>query len=220
MLLLSIVLLWLAPWVHGLVRRDPRVQKWTHNALIVLVVLLVLGVILPESIRAVGWVAVLLVAAGTLLPSLLERVWHRSAEAVHWFPVLIGLVGLALHASLDGAAFVDPDHAGHTHMHALPVAVVVHRFFEGLFVWLFLRPKFGVKLAAGALAMISAFSLLGYWAGDHYFHQLEGATAFGYFQALVAGSLLHLVMDPHDHDGAHGHDRHDHHDHDHHGHAH
>lgn len=191
-----------------MVKRDARVAKWTHNILIVLVVFLVLGIILPESIRAVGWAAILLVAAGTLLPSVLERVWHRSAQAVHWFPVAIGLVGLALHASLDGAAFVDPDHAGHTHMHALPIAVVVHRFFEGLFVWLFLRPKFGVKLAAGALAMISAFSVVGYWAGDHYFHQLEGAPLFGFFQALVAGSLLHLVMDPHD---DHGHDHEDHH---------
>lgn len=208
LLLVSIAVLWLAPWLHRLIGRSPTAARWTQRGLVVLVMVLVLGTILPDSIRLVGWWAILLVAVGTLVPSLIERAWHRLAAQVHWIPLVVGIVGLALHASLDGAAFVDPDaHRGHDHLHALPIAVVVHRFFEGLFLWLFLRPRMGVRVALGGLTLISLFSVLGYWAGDFYFHSLEQATAFGVFQAIVAGSLLHLVMDPHDpgqlHDHAH-----------------
>lgn len=213
LLLVSIAMLWISPWLYGLIQNYPTILRWTQRALVVLISLLVLVVILPESIRLVGWGAVFVVALGMLLPSLVERVWHKLAVTVHWVPLAIGLFGLALHASLDGAAFVDPEHHSHTHMHALPVAVVVHRFFEGLFIWLFLRPRFGWKISATALGLISTFSLFGYWAGDFYFHSIEEAAPFGLFQALVGGSLLHLVIDQHDpgsealaHEHGHSHD--------------
>lgn len=214
LLLLSIAVLWTAPWIYGQIRRRERVQHLAQRAMVVLICGLVLLSILPESIRLVGWGAVLLVVVGMALPSLVERLWHKLAVTVHWVPLAIGLFGLALHASLDGAAFVDPEHHGHTHLHALPVAVVFHRFFEGLFIWLFLRPRFGTKVAASALGLISVFSLIGYFAGDYYFHSLEDAAPFGFFQALVAGSLLHLLIDQHDpgSEALHGHG----HDHDHH----
>lgn len=198
LLLVSIAMLWVSPWIYGLIKKHPTLQRWTQRFLVVLISLLVLVGILPEAVQSAGWVAVLVVALGMLLPSLIERAWHRLALTVHWVPLFIGLFGLALHASLDGAAFVAPEQSGHQHFHALPVAVVMHRFFEGLFIWLFLRPRFGVKVSATALGLISGFSLLGYWAGDLYFHSMENAAPFGLFQALVGGSLLHLVIDQHD----------------------
>jgi hypothetical protein len=106
----------------------------------------------------------------------------------------------------------------------------VHRFFEGLFVWWTLR-RFSVRVAVGGLAFISVISLLAYFAGDLFFHEMEDALPYGIFQALVAGSLLHLVFDrhgPHDHHGPHsahnhghahhGHTNDHHHGHDHHSH--
>lgn len=222
LLLLSLAVLWTAPWIYHVVRRYARLHKWFDGVLLAGTAGIVLLDILPDSYIAVGWTSLLVAALGLALPSLVERAWHRLAHQVHWFPFVLGTIGLAAHAAIDGAAFVEPEDLGHgmtahQHFHALPLAVLVHRFFEGLFLWWFLRPRIGLKGAAAVLAFSASCSVVGYWLGDRFFHALEGAAAFAYFQALVGGSLLHLVIDRHDpheahqhHHHGHGHDHHDH----------
>jgi len=233
LLSLSIAVLWASPWIYHLLRPHARLHRVVETALLLALASLVLFSTLPDSWRVVGPWSLLLAGIGLLLPSILERAFGQLAERVHWFPLVLGTMGLALHASLDGAAFVDAGDATHLHhhQHALPYAVLVHRFFEGLFVWWTLR-RFSVRVAVGGLAFISVISLLAYFAGDLFFHEMEDALPYGIFQALVAGSLLHLVFDrhgPHDHahehpDHGHSHDHHQgadhHHSHEHdHGHG-
>ena len=223
LLSLSIAVLWASPWIYHLLRPHARLHRVVETALLLALASLVLFSTLPDSWRVVGPWSLLLAGIGLLLPSILERTFGQLAERVHWFPLVLGTLGLALHASLDGAAFVDAGHETHLHHHehALPYAVLVHRFFEGLFVWWTLR-RFSVRAAVGGLAFISVISLLAYFAGDLFFHEMEDALPYGIFQALVAGSLLHLVFDRHGphNSHTHGHDDQSHgHAHDHH-HAH
>ena len=216
LLSLSIAVLWASPWIYHVLRPHARLHRIVETGLLLALASLVLFSTLPDSWRVIGPWSILVASIGLALPSILERAFGQLAERVHWFPLVLGTLGLALHASLDGAAFVDAGHEVHQfhhHEHALPYAVLLHRFFEGLFVWWTLR-RFSVKAAVSGLAFISVISLLGYFAGDLFFHELENAVPYGVFQSLVAGSLLHLVFDrhgPHEH----AHHEHAHHYHDH-----
>jgi hypothetical protein len=221
LLSLSIAVLWASPWIYHVLRPHARLHRIVETGLLLALASLVLFSTLPDSWRVIGPWSLLVASIGLALPSILERAFGQLAERVHWFPLVLGTLGLALHASLDGAAFVDAGHEVHQfhhHEHALPYAVLLHRFFEGLFVWWTLR-RFSVKAAVSGLAFISIISLVGYFAGDLFFHELENAVPYGIFQSLVAGSLLHLVFDrhgPHEH----AHHEHAHHKQDHHKHSH
>jgi hypothetical protein len=214
----SIVVLWLAPVFYHLANRYAHIHKMIERILLIALTAVVVLSILPDSYRVTGWWSIAFAAFGMLVPSLVERAWHGFADTVHWVPLALGTVGLALHASLDGAAFVSPDHF-HQHHHFLPMAVVVHRFFEGMFIWWMLRPRVGVLWTSSVLLFITVFTFIGYFAGDVYFHNLEEDVAYGVFQAIVAGSLLHLAFDRHDFSKKHDHGlqhKHDHtHDHPH-----
>ncbi len=216
-LILSLVVLWSSPWLYQTLQARTSYQRLLERTMVAAIAGLIVFGILPDSYALVGGWAILVAGFGMLLPSLVERTWSRLAERVHWVPVMLGMIGLALHAALDGAAFVSPELM-HTHgfesgEHGntlLPLAVLAHRFFEGVFIWWALQPRFGWRGAAGGLAFISAFTLAGYVAGEFLFHEMHEATAFGVFQALVAGSLLHVVLDRHTPGGKHDHGGHAH----------
>jgi hypothetical protein len=196
LMLLSIVLVWTAPLLYNLAERQPTLRRSLERIIAIAVGVVVLFSILPESYYVVGPWALAIAALGMLLPSLVERVWHSLAHKIHWIPLVLGVVGLALHAAMDGASLIDMESDGD--VQALPFAVLIHRAFEGVFVWFAVRPRFGVKWGAIALALVSLFTVLGYVASDHYFHAFHTTISFHYFQALVAGSLLHLAIDRHD----------------------
>lgn len=208
LMLLSIVLVWTAPFFYDLAERQPTLRRSLERIIAVAVGVVVLFSILPESYYVVGPWSLAIAAVGMLLPSLVERLWHSLAHKIHWIPLVLGVVGLGLHAAMDGATFIDIESDGD--VHALPYAVLIHRAFEGIFVWFAVRPRFGVKWGAAALGAISLFTAIGFFASDHYFHAFHTAISFHYFQALVAGSLLHLAIDRHDkaHDHHHGHEAH------------
>lgn len=171
------------------------------------VLLLALGIfivadMLPASFAVIGWVTAVIMLLGMLVPSVVERTWHRMAHQVHWIPLTLGTLGLALHAFLDGAALAAP--FDHDRVNLLPAAIIAHRFFEGVFIWWALRPRFGWEVAAAVLGLSSSFTVAGYMASAYYFPQIHSDIALAVFQAIVAGSLLHLTLDRHD-EGQHPH---------------
>ncbi len=211
-LLASIALLWAAPFVYSLMDQNKKTHRIAERVLLFALAALVLVDILPESYEAAGWWAILVALVGLALPSVVERLWHRLAHTVHWIPLLLGILGLALHASIDGAAFVEHDavtEMGHHHMHSLPFLVLVHRFFEGAFIWWSLKPVAGTKWTVAVLVLNASFTVAGFFAGDMLFHTIEGDFGYALFQALVGGSLLHLAIDRHGgghtHEGGHSH---------------
>ena len=202
MLALSIVAMAAGPALFALADRSPRAGA--RVALEILIVLAVGGItlfqILPEILESVGWLAMIPLAVGLLGPTVFERWMKRSANPAHFAVRLIVVLGLALHEFVDGLALAVPAAAGALAPQALPLAIVIHRLTVGLVLWWLVRPRFGVLAASGALAFMASATLGGYCAGSVITAGL-GAHGVALFEALVAGSLLHVVV--HQRDGHH-----------------
>jgi uncharacterized membrane protein YraQ (UPF0718 family) len=80
----------------------------------------------------------------------------------------------------------------HAH-HMLPMAVILHRLPEGLMVWFLVRPLYGLPKALATLGMIAISTLAGFSLSELVAASIEHQGR-GLFQALVGGSLLHVVM--------------------------
>jgi len=210
-LITSIVVFAFVPLLYRLAQKYTRAHKIINGLILAVIVGVVVGHILPESIHVVGWKAIIVAAIGMAVPSIFERMWHKLAVSVHWVPLLFGVTGLALHAAMDGAAMLEMgEHAGHSH-HSHPViawAVVLHRLPVGLLIWWTLRPKHGWAFPTGLFAFLSLCTIGGYTMGGVLL-DLESHDTIAWFQALVAGSLMHLALDQHDdhqhHECEHGH---------------
>jgi uncharacterized membrane protein YraQ (UPF0718 family) len=183
---LAVAMLALGPLVLAVTGRLPGVLPLVDGFVLVSVGGLVIADVIPEAFERGGWLVAVLVLAGLVGPTLLERWLHRAAAAVHRTALLLGVAGLALHGFLDGVAL-----AG-TQGHATALAVVLHRLPEGLTLWWLLRPTYGAgwtAVAIGALAAATASgALLPIGA------QLADGVGVAWVQALVAGSLLHVVL--------------------------
>ena len=205
-LIVSIVVFAFVPPLYKLAQKYTKAHKFLEACILAIIVGIVVGHILPESIRVVGWQAILVALIGMIVPSSIERMWHKLADSVHWVPLLLGVTGLALHAAMDGAAMVDmgDHHDLSEHQHPIIAwAVVLHRLPVGMLIWWALFPKHGWAFPAGIFFFLSLFTVGGYTMGAVLL-DLESHNTIAWFQALVAGSLLHIALDQHDdHDHSH-----------------
>ncbi len=155
---------------------------------------LVLLHVLPESVALGGWTAVVACLVGLIAPTLLEHRLHGRARQVHAVALLLGLAALALHAFRDGLVLGGGHQDGDGHAHRmLPMAVILHRLPEGLMVWFLVRPLYGLPKALATLLMIAVSTLAGFSLSEAVAAGIEHQGR-GLFQALVGGSLLHVVM--------------------------
>ncbi|MCC7264621.1 MAG: permease [Candidatus Latescibacteria bacterium] len=155
---------------------------------------LVLLHVLPESVALGGWAAVLACLVGLMAPTLLEHRLHGRARQVHAVALLLGLAALGLHAFMDGLVLGGGHQNGDGHVHRmLPMAVILHRLPEGLMIWFLVRPLYGLPKALATLAMVAVSTLTGFWLSAAVAAAIEHQGR-GLFQALVGGSLLHVVM--------------------------
>ena len=168
---------------------------------------LVLIDILPTAVQQGGWICFFFVFLGLVGPSLLERWFQKASEHAHVAALVVGLLGLVLHALLDGVFVRDPEELARLHGHAhaataLPVAIILHRIPVGLTVWWLISRNHGARVATGVLAAIAAATCVGYWLGDPLVESISsGVTAM--VQSFMAGSLLHVVMHrPHQESGS------------------
>ena len=117
---------------------------------------------------------------------------HRSAG----LPVGL-MIGLCLHAFLEGVAFSPGSDALRGPFVA---AVTLHRIPVGLVIWWLISPRHGHPSAAAAVASIPIATALGYAAGIEFLGEWQG-QGVELYQAFVAGSLIHVVF----HQGRHDH---------------
>jgi uncharacterized protein len=196
LLVLSLAALLAGPLVVGVLgaREAPLalVDGFVAAALVGLVVVR----LLPESIAVGGPIAVGCALVGLGLPRVLERRLDRAESAGHGTLVWLAMAGLGVHAMFDGAALAS---GGHEHAEAahtgelLAAGIVLHRLSDGLAVWWVVRPSRGARQAALAVAAIALATVLGY-AGAASFVRSLPLPMVGAFQALVAGSLFHVVV--------------------------
>lgn len=189
LLIASLLALGVGPLAYRLTGERQRGLSLLDGFVVVAISgLIVLG-ILPEAVAVAGPWVVLLGIAGLLGPNLLEHRLQGAVARTHQLAVGAALVGVALHALLDGAAL----HLGAEDDHLLPTAVILHRIPVGLVVWWLLRPAAGRGVATGALLGIAAVTVIGYFVGLPLVERLE-APGIAAFQVFVAGTLLHVVL--------------------------
>ncbi|MEY3012345.1 MAG: hypothetical protein RIT45_1080, partial [Pseudomonadota bacterium] len=123
--------------------RRGRLLHAVDGFVVVAITGLVVIEVLPHAFDVAGGWAVAVAFLGLLLPARLEGVLERAsrgaaAESVHTAALGLGVLGLGLHAAMDGAALHQGAYEG-----SLATAVVVHRLPVGLAVWWLIKPAHG-----------------------------------------------------------------------------
>ncbi|AGH80065.1 permease [Psychromonas sp. CNPT3] len=191
LLILSILALFLGPFTYRLLQRQPGWLDLLDAFIFVTISGLVLFHILPEVLHEGGLIVLVLMALGLLAPSWVEKYFHKAAHQAHQMTLFLGVLGLVLHASIDGSALnVEMfDHTGWL----LALGVLLHRFPVGLTVWWLLRPQYGRLLPLAILSLMSLATLLGALFSEYSLSQLDGQW-LAWFQAFVMGSIMHVVL--------------------------
>jgi len=201
-LLASLAALGLGPALLAAAQGRRGVLRAVDGFVVVTIGGIVLLHILPHAFAIGGWPVLLLAATGLLAPSLFERyLGSRLPQASRWV-LLLALVGLSLHALIDGTVLSEA-HGGHQHEHGaheslMALGVILHRVPEGLAIWWAFRLRHGPRGVALALLVIGGATTLGFVLGERLENLLGPLHGV---QALVAGSLLHVLFHPpHDDD--------------------
>ena len=192
-LVAGVLALAIGPLLYLLATRV-RALMWSIEGFVIVAVGgLILFDVLPRSLAVGGWLAAVVAAIGLAAPYLLERSRSRLIGGAH--ALAYSLAGLALvgHAMVDGAAFGGGVGAARV---PLSLAVILHRLPVGMAVWWLIRPSYGRAKALGLLIALVAATIGGFFLSEELFMRLP-AVGTALFQALVAGSLLHVLLHRH-----------------------
>lgn len=186
MLLLSLVALLVGPLLYHHLHRGGRIAAALERAILVFLLVLVAFVLLPDLWHETGAWSLLFLAGGYLLPGALETLVQRAAQTLHVISLLLALLGLVLHAMLDGAGIAaDPD--------GLALAIVLHRLGMGLVVWLLVQPAFGRRAAWGVLGIVALATLAGWWLSAP-LSAMTGGLVLPVIEGLIVGMIIHSLV--------------------------
>ncbi|MFT5431331.1 MAG: uncharacterized membrane protein YraQ (UPF0718 family) [Myxococcota bacterium] len=186
MLVASLVALAIGPLIHWGSRRFPAILAGLDGFVFMSVGAMVLIHALPEAYQSAGFASLLFAAFGFAGPLFIERWLHAAADAAHRAALILALIGLVVHALVDGAVLASGGEA-------LPLAVILHRLPVGLTLWLLLRGPYGTRVALAVIGVVAGGTLMGYGLGHHVLDRISPWWS-GSFTGLVAGSLLHVVV--------------------------
>jgi len=203
---LSVLALLLGPFVYAWGRSQPTTKQVLDGFILVTVAGIVCVYIIPDAIAAGGRIAILFLLLGLVFPVAIERAFRRSVQQAHVFILLLAAVGLIIHALIDGIALlpgvgaaandsVDGTKLGTTSSifdNQLAVGVILHRLPIGMAIWWSVRPGFGTTAAVTTFVSIIAATAAAFFLGAPVV-ELAELRSLGYFQAFVAGSLVHVV---------------------------
>ena len=181
----TLLTLLLGPLLFRLARPLPALLPILDGFIFVGIGGLMLLDILPHSVEVAGFLALAVAALGFFGPTLAERLWHRVGERAHAAALMVALVGILTHSFIDGMALVEGA--------SLSLAVILHRVPVALALWSLIRPGYGTLIASTVLTLMGLSTIGGYFLG-HTLADLATRPALGLFEALVAGSLLHVVF--------------------------
>lgn len=190
LLLISLITLFSGPLIYVWMAKGGRLAQTIDRAIVVALVLLVALLLAPEIFSALGWLGLVLVAAGYLLPGLLELAVRRAAETLHLASLLLAVTGLLLHALLDGAGLAGSELQASL---GFAAAIVLHRFGEGLMIWLIMQPVFGSPAAWLMLLVMAVATILGFSYSNELL-PLAGDSAISIVQAVIMGAIIHTLV--------------------------
>lgn len=187
-LLATMAALIAGPILYAWARRQPRAGRLTDRVVLVLVALLVVLEFIPHAWREGGPLSLVFVAVGLFGPNAVEKVFHRYQREAHLAAIILAVSGLMLHSIADGAVIADADLGW-----ALPSAVILHTLPIGAGIWWLLAPDFGSRIAAIVLAGMGICTVVGYFVGLS-LEAMVGARYWTWFEAVVAGAILHALF--------------------------
>ena len=201
MLLLSIITLFAGPLLFQWVSSSHPLAKTLDRVIVVVLIVLVVVLLVPDIIQPLGLSAPGFLLIGYLLPGLLERVIKRAAETLHLLSLYVALIGLILHAVLDGAGLAGSEMRESS---SLAVAIILHRFGMGLMLWLIMQPAFGKRIAWATLFAMAAATIIGFEFSERLLPYADD-TLIAAVQGVIVGTIIHsLVHREHVHRDHHG----------------
>jgi len=208
LLILAIGALLIGPFLAKLFETQPGSNRFLDGFILVTIGGMSLIHLLPEAVVEIGGMALVMVFLGALLPYFAERAFHNYERATHNGVLVLAFSGILVHTLLDGIAV---SHASREHGsgEVLAYAVILHRLPVGLLIWWALKPLHNLKITLSVLALMSLATAAGFTLATG---ELPGAhsSMITYFQALVTGSLLHVIFHRHVHKKGHGAHDHEH----------
>ncbi|MGX5201763.1 hypothetical protein [Aliikangiella sp. IMCC44632] len=206
-LIASFFSLFVGPLVYQTFGPMKRTDKIVSGFIIVMVGFTVVFEVLPETYSEIGLIALLLCFVGFYGPTFIEKTFRKAADTTHKLTILLGILGLIVHAGLDGIAMQTAEHKPN----GLSLAIVLHRLPVGLTIWWILKPLLGERYALLTLLLMGLATLAGY-AGSQSIILLKESSILAFMQSLIAGSLLHVVIHkPHSDGCMHTSEAHEHH---------
>jgi hypothetical protein len=190
LLLLSLITLFAGPLMFQWLSRTHRVARTLDRVIVVALIGIVALLLVPEIVESLGWTAPLLVLAGYLLPSMLEKLVERAAETLHLLTLYVALAGLLLHESLDGAGLAVSALSENS---GFAWAIVLHRFGMGLMLWLIVQPVFGNARAWLLLLAMAGATILGFEFSERLL-PLAGDRFITATQGVIIGTVVHSLV--------------------------
>jgi uncharacterized protein len=193
LLVISVLALALGPILYRMADAARRTLLALDGFVLIAVSGLVVIHIIPHAFAVAGLAAPVLAILGFFGPALIERNLHKAARQTHIATLVVACLGLIAHEFVDGVALAMPSTDPHNEGSILAIAVVLHRLPVAITVWWLLRPSMGLLIAVGTLVAMGVATVCGFA-----FSEMVGASVHtrwvGLVQALVAGSLLHVVL--------------------------
>ena len=209
LLLASMAGLGTGPLVAQAAKARPPMLAFIDGFVLVTIGGLVVLDVIPHALEHRDVWAGLFMLVGFTLPNLAERLFQFGVRQTHTAVLLLALVGVAIHSALDGSALAQ-SNANPSSL--IGYGVVLHQLPVSLMVWWVLsdRPR---SVAWFVLGLMALTTVVGYLAEPTIFAVLPERAGV-WFEAVVGGSLLHVIAHPahsHAHDADHGHGHvHDH----------
>lgn len=198
---LSIAALIAGPFIYALGQNRPPVRHILDGFVFITIAGIVCVNIVPPAIQSGGLYAVGFLLVGLAFPIVLERQFHKLVPRAHEFVLVLAALGLVVHAAIDGIALLPLDGEPRILHNNLALGVILHRVPIGIAIWWSVRPNLGAPVAIGTFVLLILATGAAYWLGTPIIDIAE-AQSIAYFQAFVAGSLVHVIAFgvSHDHD--------------------
>lgn len=193
LLFASFISLSLGPLIYRISRNRLPMLSLLDGFIFVCITGLVALSILPAILARGHWWSLLFAFIGMFGPTFTEKIFKKGADRAHSTALVLGLIGLCTHAAADGAALTASHLSPDQSQHLLPFAVILHRLPVGLTIWWLVRPIFGIRIGLVVFALVIISTTLGFGLGPQLLVSLS-SEAMTWFQALVAGSLAHVVL--------------------------
>jgi len=190
-LIASILALGIGPLVYQTFGPMKRADKIVSGFILLVIAGSLFLEVLPNSFQQVGVAAIILALLGFVGPTLIEKQFSNAASKTHTFTILLGIVGLFIHASIDGSVLQSMNLDYNNNSFAL--AVIIHRLPVGLTIWWLLKPLLGERYALLTLVGIALATVIGFVLSMQ-FSEYQTSNTFALIQAFVSGSLLHVVF--------------------------